>query len=516
MKNKMLKLNNKKIIILLTFCLVFGAKNFIFAEEKCLVLGGEKGWPQFSLSDSITFGKGRFGYKSVQLATNARKTTDNTDLLLDFEKSNVKDSTQKYFTEKNDLLVIYDNAVMGHGCGLSRGRGNGIKLKGAPGTIFGTEGNTGSFAIEFWLKPSIAGNGEIIFSWNSSRTINSYVMYQMILATFVDSHIEWDFKNIFDGYTDNKGEVILKSYSTIVPDKWAHHVLMYNEETGLLEYKIDGHTEDLKYLTSSGRERGTIYQPVLGLPDSITICQSYTGSIDDFRILRYLAGDIASSKTESIKSLADEKYDSYCVTGGRFETKPVMTVPGAVIRKIDVISSVPPQTDIRYYIRTGDNFFDWTDSYPEWKSIKPGQPVSEMSGKYFQIAADLFPDGDGKNTPSITEIKLYYYEPPLPLAPARVVAKAGDGYVDLFWDYSLDDTAAGYLVYYGSRSGEYIGTECVEGASPVRAGNVNSIRLNGLKNGAIYYFTIATYSKLDSKIIGRFSDEVYARPGKAR
>ena len=114
-----------------------------------------------------------------------------------------------------------------------------------------------------------------------------------------------------------------------------------------------------------------------------------------------------------------------------------MTVPGAVLRKIDVISSVPPQTDIRYYIRTGDNFFDWTDSYPEWKSVKPGEPIEQMSGKFFQIAADLFPDGDGRNTPSISEIKLTYFEPPLPLAPARVTAKAGDGYVDLFWEYSL-------------------------------------------------------------------------------
>ncbi|MBP5403206.1 MAG: hypothetical protein J6Y36_08625 [Treponema sp.] len=504
------------MINLLTFCLVLFAEISLFAEEKSYILGGEKGWPQFSVNESISYTKGRFGYKSVQLATNSRKQSDNTDLLLDFESKTVADKTNKYRTQKTDILVIFDNAVMGKGCGISRGRGNGLRLKGEPGTIFGTEGNVGSFAIEFWLKPSIAENGEIIFTWNSSRTINSYVMYQMICATFVNSHVEWDFKNIFDGYTGNKGEVVLKSYSTVVPDKWMHHVLTFNEETGLLEYKIDGHTEDLRYLTSTGHERGTIYQPVLGLPNDVFICPSYTGSIDDFRIVRYLAGDAGSPKTESIDSLSGEKYDTYNVTGGRFETQPVLTVPGAVIRRIETIESVPSQTEIRYYIRSGNNFFDWTDTYPEWKNIKPGEKIEEVSGKYFQLAAELYPDGDGKKSPSISEIKIVYYEPPLPLAPARVKAVPGDGYVDLFWDYSLDDTAAGYLVYYGNRPGEYLGVICTEGSSPIKVGNVNNIRLNGLKNGAIYYFAVATYSKLDGRIIGNFSDEVFARPGKAR
>ena len=98
------------------------------------------------------------------------------------------------------------------------------------------------------------------------------------------------------------------------------------------------------------------------------------------------------------------------------------------------------------------------------------------------------------------------------MPPSRVKAIAGNGYVDLVWNYSLDESSAGYYVYYGTRPGEYLGQIAINGASPIDVGNINSVRINGLKNGAIYYFAIATYSKYDKKIVGNFSEEVFARP----
>lgn len=494
------------------FCLVLFAGN-LSAEEKTIVLGGTEGWPQFSSSEGITFGKGRFGYTSVQLATNSRKAGDSTDLLLDFENNSVIDKTGGYTAVTNNLVLI-DNAVMGHGAALSRGRSKGLVLKGKPGTVFGTEGNPGSFAIEFWLKPSVAENGEIIFMWNSSRIVKDFVLQQLIMASFANSHIEWNFRNVFDGYTDNSGEIILTSYSTVIPDKWSHHVLMFNEETGLLEYKINGQTEDLKYLTETGHERGTIFQPVLGLAENIQIAPKFTGSVDDFRILRTVPSSTKQSvkNQDSLSVLSEQKYDKFRVTGGRLETQPILTVPGAEIKNIRVISSVPSQTEIRYYIRTGDNFFDWTDTNPEWKEIKPDQNLENITGRFFQLACELYPDGDGHTSPSISEIKINYFEPPLPLAPAFVKAVPGDGCVELSWSYSIDDTTGGYYVYYGSRPGEYLGVEAVNGVSPLNVGNTSSVKITGLKNGAIYYFAVATYSKHDRRIVGNFSDEVFARP----
>lgn len=516
------KLNTKTIHILFCLCLAFFSFSGIFAEQKDYILGGEQGWPSFSVNENITYGKGRFGYTSVELSKNVRKIGETTDLLLNFEGTTVRDACENYTIVKNDMLRM-ENSVMGHYCGLSRGNGKGITLKGKNGTVFGTEGTLGTFAIEFWLNPSIAENGEIIFHWNSSRTVNDRILYQMIQAGFVNSRIEWSFRNIFEGYTKTHGEIRLQSHSTVVPDKWAHHVLVFDEETGLLEYSIDGKTEDVKYLTVSGHERGTIYQPSLGIPNEITICPSFTGSIDDFRILQLLPSENSlenngrsTRQTESLETLLQTNYDFYKVTGGRFETQPIHLVPGAKIEKIDTIEYIPSQTEIRYYARVGENFYNWTDTYPEWHRVIPGIEIENLEGRFFQLAAELYPDGGGNKTPSITEIKITYNEPPLPLAPTKVKAQAGDGYVDLSWNYSLDDTTDGYYVYYGLRPGEYLGIDSSNGSSPINVGDVNSFRINGLRNGAIYYFAVVAYSKLDQRIIGNFSNEVFARPSRAR
>ena len=83
----MLKFTIKKIHVLLSFCLAVFSANLLFASEKVMSLGGKNGWQEFSLNDGITFGKGRFGLTSVELAKNERKPNENTDLLLNFENS---------------------------------------------------------------------------------------------------------------------------------------------------------------------------------------------------------------------------------------------------------------------------------------------------------------------------------------------------------------------------------------------------------------------------------------------
>ena len=492
---------NRKILVFVSLCLL--VLSSAFAEDKKIVLGGKAGWPSLSVMDGVTLGKGKFGYDCMQLATNSRSSDSGTDLLIDFETSRERDITGNYSVKKDNMLHT-TKSVMGKGAGLSNDQG-GLRLSGAAGSLFGTSGNTGSFTIEFWLSPSIAENGEIVFSWRSSRTVADYPLYQMITASFINNHLEWSFTNVFNGYTNDDGEVSLASYRTIIPDHWCHHVVSYDEDTGLLEYRIDGQLEALKYVTSNGRERGgSVFTPQLGVVADIDICPQYTGSIDDFRIERRAADEVNP----------ELHYDTYKVDGGRFVTEPLLVTDGATLTKIDAVTTEPAQTAVVLYVRSGDNYFNWTENEPAWVLVKSGEAIQNVHGLYFQVAADLFPDGGGKHTPSITELDINYTEVPLPLPPFTVNAKAGDGEVTLTWGYSVDDTAGGYYVYYGERPGEYIGREAVEGFSPVNAGNVSSLTLTGLKNGKIYYFAIASYSRLDNKIMGNLSKEVYARPIK--
>lgn len=498
---------DKKIIIFLFFCLALG-QNF-FAENKTIVLGGKRGWPELSSAEGVAFGRGRFGYEAVELSTNSRLVTGGTDLLLDFEKSGdmeegFRDLAGKYSVEKNSLLLS-PKSVMGHYSALSRGNGKGLVLSGNSDAIFGRQGGTGSWTIEFWLCPAIAENGEKVFEWHSSRIVDDYVLFQLIEASFFNNRMQWNFTNIFDGMTEKNGEVTLLSYSALIPNKWSHHEISYDEESGLLECKIDSRVEAIKYITEGGREGRTIFQPVLGEVSTINIAPAYTGCIDDFRILSQVTD---SSNPRNLN------YDKYKIDGGRFESMPIMVTPGSVMNKLQILDNAPPQTEIRYYVRAGENFYNWSDTNPAWVQVKNNEDIKNVKGRYFQVAADLYPDGAGKRTPSVTEIKINYTQVPLPTAPFRVKAAPGDSCVDLSWAYSVDENAGGYYIFYGNRPGEYLGTDADQGPSPIKVDNITSFRLTGLKNGAIYYFALSTYSKEEAQISGNLSSEVDARPGR--
>ena len=131
---------------------------------------------------------------------------------------------------------------------------------------------------------------------------------------------------------------------------------------------------------------------------------------------------------------------------------------------------------------------------------------------YFQLACDIFPDGDGSVSPTITQIVLDIEELPLPVPPYTVRAQAGNGSVTLTWNNSVDNTTGGYYIYYGTRPGEYLGRFALEGNSPINVGNRTSFTLTGLENGKIYYFAIASWSIMDDRVVGPLSKEVFARP----
>ena len=474
-----------------------------FAEEKTMTLGGRSGWSKIQKMDGVVIAPGRYGYDSITLDTNSRSLTRYTDLLLDFESATMEDCAANYTISENEAISS-PKAKMGNKAALMRGSG-GIRLRGENTALFGSSHDAGSFLIEFWLCPSIAENGEIVFSWRSSRTVKNYPLYQIISANFYSNHLRWEFTNVFNGYSENGGEISISSARIIIPDVWMHHSISFDEETGLLEYRIDGKLESLVYVTTNGQERGgAVYNPILGVVADLDICPSYTGLIDDFRIQR-------SSENQTAQDL---RYDAFRKEGGRFETSPLLISRGASLNRIDAVITEPSQTDVAFYVRSGDNYFNWTDTEPEWIPVSNHMRISDVTGMYFQVAADLYPDGGGEHSPSVTELTLHYTEVPTPLPPFTLIAEPGNSQVTLTWSYSVDNQAGGYLVFYGERPGEYLGVEAVQGDSPIDAGNVAKVTLTGLKNGKIYYFAVASYSKVDSRIIGTLSKEVYARPLK--
>lgn len=488
-------------ILLLCQCFYIHAKEF--------VLGGKSGWNNLGAVENITTGKGRFGYECLELATNSFVFDETTDLLIDFENPANPISSGNYKIISNSMKNSTET-LLEKSAGLSRNLG-GMSILGQKGTYFGTEGLKGSFSIEFWLCPSVAENGETIINWESSKNVAGELIYQLLNCSFDGGHLDWTIINLFDSYINGSetGEIHLHGSSAVIPDKWSYHALSYDAETGILEYLVNGITEDICYMTSNGMESGEVNLVVLGTPAQIELCTEYTGKIDEIRILRrpYSPPDYQSAEMAGILGRM-----LYRPAGGRFETQPIEVSTGSVLNSLNAEVNIPLQTEVAFYVRSGDNFYEWDSEFPKWIPVENGQQLTGISGKYYQIACELYPDGDGSITPKVTQISLDFTELPEPLPPFIVKAEAGNGKVTVSWNYSVDDTAGGYYLYYGNRSGEYLGRVALEGNSPVNVGNATSYTLTGLQNGKIYYFAVAAWSALDERIVGALSKEVYARP----
>lgn len=502
-------MTKKQITFFATVCLLLLLiPAFLSATEKTYTFGGTAGWDSVVNRDNIVTGSGMYGYDCLTLDDTSPSVDGSGDLLLTFDNG-CFDGTGNYLITDNKADIAGE-AKRGSGSALFWGKG-GLSLNGKAGSLFGSEGETGSFTISFWIKPLMAANGEMLFSWFSSRNLEEYSLYQMITVMLNNNHLQWDFGNIFERYdesslysgiSEENYDVIISGKSVLVPETWSFHELSYDDVTGLIEYRVNNRIEDVKYITSTGGERGLLYPAVLGVKAEIDICPSFMGYLDDFYISR---------KSTQIPSSTD----TYETTGGYFET-PIFSMDDmeTVITRIQVTDTVPSQTQIDYYIRSDSSRWNWTESYPVWKKFTPGQSFQDNTGMYYQIAARLYPDGSGAVSPSVTEIRITYepVEPPDP--PYNVFAEAGDGYVDLSWLSSPGNRSmtGGYLVYYGERPGEYLGYEAIQGLSPVMLGNTNTVRISGLTNGKIYYFAVASYNIGESVQPGPLSKEVNARP----
>jgi hypothetical protein len=220
----------------------------------------------------------------------------------------------------------------------------------------------------------------------------------------------------------------------------------------------------------------------------------------------------------------------YSLRGGRVETRAIDLGEGASnVLKVDAYGGrtrvsggkisgeyreqnnfrFVDDSEMQFFIRAADNPYRFTDA--DWRPFTPGTDLNEnIRGRYVQLAADFYPSGNGETTPYLEELRVTYRPDTAPLPPAGVTAAARNGAVELSWKNSPDTDTIGYLVYYGSARGEYFGNNAILGVSPIDAGKRNSLVIEGLQNGVLYYFAVAAYDR--PLHAGEFSRDVTARP----
>lgn len=469
-------------------------------------MGGGEGWSYTSTRQIAieSIGLGRF---PIMTLSSALAESENSDLSLHFNAplaTEFRDTNGNYVITVDPSVSVADSryARRGDGAALFVSEG-GIRVKASrdPSLFLSPGVKDGDFTIEFWLYPATGGTGEQVFVWSALQQQNILDVAAQSARCAIDKNgLKWSFTGFFlNGNGDNTVELTLFS-QPLTPKVWSHHLIRFDSKIGLIEYLVNGQIVSLVYATATGQEGGEPYFPFIGDSGILIIGSNYNGMIDEFNISRHWV-----EKPEL------KRYPS---SGGRMETAPLdLGYSNSLIGSLETKSSTPGECALIFYLRCSDYQYFTSGEELEWIPVAAGVDLGEnFHGRWAQVAVDFFPDSSGETAPVLEELRLRFTPDEPPAAPSSLTAIAGDSRVELFWKQSPDADVAGYLVYFGDAPGNYWGHSELSGNSPINVGANTSFTIKGLRNDALYFFTVAAYDKASPPHIGVFSRERSARP----
>jgi hypothetical protein len=500
---------------------IFSACHLFAIGEQVFKIGASVGWTLFEKRDGVMESDSQRPWTVLALVP-VKSMNPDADMLIGFDEakpSDFYDKQGRYTVEVQDRVGQAGALSARMGKGAARFFGDkGVTVKPTSTSAQLSPGKYwGDFSIEFWVQPFNMGNGEQILQWSATtRSAGNYIS-QRIRCISMKNRFQWTFSGFFIAPGDNMAqqEIILAGTSSITPKTWSHHIIRFDSQTGLLEYMVNGQLEAIAYATSTAREGGEVFTPLIGENGVLTMGDGFIGLMDEFCLY---------------SDFADVSIARYPIEGGRVETRSIdLGEPNSAVVRVDAsagrmftrnntprsefvgrdIRRFSDDAELQFFIRASESPYVWSN---DWSVFIPGKNLDNTRGRYVQIAVQFYPSGDREASPYLDEISIVYKpdEPPLP--PTMVTATAKDGAVILAWKNSPDIDILGYFIYYGGRTGEYFGEDALQGASPIDVGNKTSVRIDGLKNGTLYYFAVSAYDGLSPPHLGMFSREVSARP----
>lgn len=473
------------------------------ASERTIVLGGQEGWVPAHLLAGVNLVSGRRGMNDLQLMPFSYEPDGDTELLLQFDSVPLTDAAGNFGVTTAAPEISSTTRRTGAASLLVDAPSDLVLLTPASSQLFQPGVEWGSFTLEFWLYPAVLADGGRILEWSGREGADLDFRVQEIVASIRDRRVQFLLRNFFVPPDGAPFEVILEGDEGLLPRRWSHHMLRFSAETSLLEYLVDGRTAAVTHVSNSRREDGTVYFPrTARFPsESIRLVSSFTGAIDEVRLLRRFADD--------------PDVPQFHPAGGAYESAVIdLGSPGALLTGLTAVARTPGMTDVFLYYRAANRRLTATSLDGEWTPVAPGADFPGVAGRFVQVRAELFPDPGSHESPALSEIRVAYLPDPPPGPPVAVQAVPLDAAVTLSWAPVLDEDIRGYLVYYGTRPGRYFGTEGNDGPSPIDVGRATSITLSGLSNGTLYYFAVSAYDAAGIHSATELSAEVAARPAK--
>ncbi len=329
--------------------------------------------------------------------------------------------------------------------------------------------SSGDFTIEFWIQPVIFYTRNSIFKKISmlggeKRGVEVYLESGRLKASF------------FDLFEDEQGErhtITLSSLAPLTGQKWAHVSVSYEASTGRVALYLDNREQSVQFAADSRSIWNASFQKLDRSP--IVIGDNYFGALDEVSISdRVLSPEEHPRTRLPSVHISDVSY------------RPTQRSGIAVSRVIDAGESSsgrfryaadePPGTSIQFFIRTSEHAFlaDAPDAGPlAWKRIRTATD-SIPRFRFFQWKAVFNADPAGQLSPVLREVSLKNIEllPPSRPGGLRVIEELSSGNsVCLEWRKIPDpeiEESGGYIVYYGLRPGEYLGSIRIQNGKAIR------------------------------------------------
>ncbi len=477
----------------------------VSAFEQEIVLGRGDEWRDLTALETLTLIPGKWGYPDVVLKDAELAATRSTDLLLHLNQRPFRDEVSHYDLHSDEALLSDDVHVFGRGSAAFVGGPNGLVLAPREGALFARETRWEDFSIGFWLNPALLEDGEAILTWQGSRWNQAEIVSQALGCHVRDRALVWTFENFFVPLDGRPHRLQLTGITRLLPHQWRHHLVRFDMHEGLLEYLIDGIPEAMAYVTTTGRDGGTVFTPFVGssAEGAFALGQGFAGFVDEFFLLRQFEDRLRLTKYAGKTGIGVSRVFDL----GYSETR---------LKRIDPTFSTPGDSDVHFYFRVADRLATSDSLASEWVQAIPGADILDAHGRYLQLRIELFPDGSHESSPLVSQI-VVAYEPDLPPgAPSGLRALPADNSITLIWDAVNESDVKGYLLSYGESPGHYLGTGSDQGNSPIDVGNRTVFELTGLENGKLYYFVVAAYDASYPPETGEFSDEVGVRPSRVR
>ena len=536
-------MKNKPFVLTLLYCFFLFPGSIYGISEKTITLGSTASWSLVETRQGVIEAQQIRPHPVLVLSAGPVGRASTPDLSLSFDEghpSRFADSQGRYDVTVSPSVTVAAAPWSRAGAGAALFTGQPgvepIVVRPRGNALFAPGSFVRDFSIEFWLFPQNLSTGEQVLLWNSAKPDGrGGFTYQNIQGFISRNRLQWTFTDFFFSPGQTSSRSISLSGPPLLPRIWSHHLIRFDADLGLLEYLVDGRVEAIEYTTSTGREGGQVYTPVIGENCRLVLGSRFSGMMDEFRIYSFrLESPLLTKYSERGGRVETRTLDLGHVNsrvqrieafGGRTENMQSVRTVSLRPRNEYVGNnrlSFSDHAEISFFIRVSNNPHRWDNA--QWVPFIPGMDLA-IQGRFIQIAADFYPSWDGETSPYLSELRVIYRAAELPLPPTRVIATARDGAVELSWRASSTRDVQGYLVFYGTVSGEYFGGGGILGSSqtsPIDAGNNTSIRIDNLKNGTLYFFVVAAYNTLETSRFceawtalpepGEFSREVAARP----